>query len=698
MTEKPQQWYEPFYTVSNKKFENEEDASKKLDDFSSQYVTKHNIAEFALALTITYPTVTKFKVTFAKYAIADLVKDRDVKALGFSSSRLFPELRYLTLSENVLDNFKVIRKVLDDGLAQQNDPELIEYKAKVEFIVSNFADCLQLLEIRATMDPEKIEPHLNKATVLEAQKEYEQALKFYEVLKFKFPKHKDPPLMQGKLYMKLFKFDEAIACFELALRLDCTLSPSVYAYIGQVHYLRKDFAQAKHFFEKSILENQEYPTVHLFQGDLYAFNSNWVEALFRYQKFADTVLIHRDVENRIRHAIDEKGGVKETTKIELFIQWVPSMTNFELERNLWQMVDYFRLGQYNPCLEFLKCVREIRPKNPEIRVFLAKIYIMLNDNETAISELSAGLANVNVDMPWQSHFSIPLNEYKQEMLQKKAILLKLLIEIASIEIDYNVVTLMHARNRLFDHAFSIYKNKLMLKYSYLPDDPNFNDLVAEARKKISEFKQDLADPSSSLYIPFNIQNNPALFLYYTTFIRQASALEEISQNQGLNLSKEAAGLHSVLKNIEPLIRLYGPTAKLKTGEVNLKSSNMNMLESNQAKRTAILKDLAQSFVGDNSQRITNASASKELTLFIKEGLIGKYYEYFSLGRRTHSTASSLEELARIDALKLLIILYNGMFDQTDGMIMQEKVSQIQQLMQIPFTTPKKSTSCLCFKF
>jgi tetratricopeptide (TPR) repeat protein len=700
MSEKPKAWYEPHYSITAIKDHTDEEALKTLETFCDKKGTYLSKALRALSTMESNPSVTKARVLFVEYAMKEVFSYRDVLVEDQDLAEIYSALRYVTWSESEVEKLRVVIKAADEGIVKEKDVKLMDYKAKMEFALGNFAEAVVVLEARAKMTPEEITPLINKVVVMEARKEYEQALNLYEELKFRFPTAWKPLLLQGGLFMKLFKLDEALKNFELIAQMNETTSVTAvaYAYIGRVHYLHKDFSQARHFFEKAILEDQENPSAHHFQGDLYAFNNNWVDALYRYEKFAGLVNIHRDIKNRIRHAIDEKSNSTETKTSNLPTKKITQVTNYELERCLWIIVDHFRIGLYHPCLEYLKTVREILPKNAEIRIFLAKVYIMLNDNASAISELSAGLANINVAMSWQSHYSPRLNDYKQEILQKKAAILKLLIEIASIDIDHNVVPIMHARNRVFDQAFGVYKNKLMLKYSYLPGDPDFDKLLTGVREKISEFKQKVADPTSTLYIPFAIQNDKSLLLYYNTLLRLTSALEEINQKQGLGLGPEASGLHSVLKNAEPLIKYYSLTTNLKPNSINLKSSNINMLESSSAKRLALLKDLAQSFITSNSHRIIHASDNKEITLFIKEAFLGKYSQYFVNAKQKGSTANNVEQLARIDALKLLIILYNGMYDQGTGKTNQERVGEIQQMMEMPFAYPKKNMSCLCFKF
>ena len=699
MTEKPKKWYEPFYALEYVEYESEEEAEKYLLTKCDAYnYSSRETAQLALNLILQYPESAKFKIILAKHVIISLETGPERQQDLLIDPTIRFEGKLEAMDPKLTEKINVDLKALDFGSNLKSDPEILEYKAILQYRLGNFGEALQLLQTVSSSQPDNIRPLLSKAAVLEAQKEYEQASKLHDEIKRRFPNSSELFLIEAWFSVQQLNLDQALTMFEQIAKKEGSKNAFTFAHIGRVHYLRKDFERAQHFFEKALNLDNDLAIAHLYFGDLYAFKRNWVDALFRYQTCAKITLVGIDVLNRFRNVLDEKTGSKETNTTLNYGSDNISKTSFAVDNDLYGMLKNFRVGKYSKSLAYLEKKKESKPENPKFRVFMAKSHLMLHDKTSAISELNAALANVNIKLATPGRGSPALQAYKKELLEKRIVNLKLMIEIASLEADYSVIAVMHAQYRLFDQAFKVYKNKLVLKHMYLPNDPYFDELIAEVKQSLSDFKRDIADMSSPLFIPFNIQNNSSLAAYYRVFTKQTQYFEEIMQKEGLNLGKEAAAIHLVLKNIDPLVKLYSPVSASKAIKVDLKSSNMNMLESNTEKRALLLTNMTHSFVIDNSQRIINASENKEHTLFINEGLMGKYHQYFFEGAKTNSMISSLEELARIDALKLLIVLYNGMFDKTGKATPEEKARQIQRLLEVPFASPAKPSGCLCFIF
>jgi hypothetical protein len=232
----------------------------------------------------------------------------------------------------------------------------------------------------------------------------------------------------------------------------------------------------------------------------------------------------------------------------------------------------------------------------------------------------------------------------------------------------------------------------LLKYAYLKDETDFVESLSNLRTRIDSFKSKISNKLSSLFLPFFIQNDNVLLAFYHAFLRDLLSFEDFSTTEG-NLQTPAwEGIAFILNNLEPLYTMNPQTCKIDEDDLMISPDNMNKLDSESAIRRKALTDIAKLFWKINGSRIKDAQSSNEIQVFAKEGCFVNYNQFFSKEEGSH-LGSNLEKLAKIDALKIIFIVFRGSFEQNTT-AMNHKINQIADLSKVVFTAPSAKKMAL----
>ena len=139
MSEKPKAWYEPHYSITAIKDHTDEEALKTLETFCDKKGTYLSKALRALSTMESNPSVTKARVLFVEYAMKEVFSYRDVLVEDQDLAEIYSALRYVTWSESEVEKLRVVIKAADEGIVKEKDVKLMDYKAKMEFALGNFA-------------------------------------------------------------------------------------------------------------------------------------------------------------------------------------------------------------------------------------------------------------------------------------------------------------------------------------------------------------------------------------------------------------------------------------------------------------------------------------------------------------------------------------------------------------------------------
>jgi tetratricopeptide (TPR) repeat protein len=591
------------------------------------------------------------------------------------------------------ESFDLIFKVLDEMLVHlPNNKECLNLRGIFLFIVKKVPEALKAFDLASLVDEQWPLPLLNKSGVHRFLKNYDEVLAIFEKLKECLPNDPVVRMRKGDFHIKILQLDQAKREYEAAIELDKKCQAHCFASTGWIYFLQKDFSTSRHWLDKAILENEDDPMTNWYLGGYFAYFRKLPEALTHYKNFRRITSSLLDVDNRIKHIKSEKGIIEnETLK---FPENSKNLTRFEIDNYLWSIVCLFQSGHFKPCLDFLLNLEENHYFRPEIHIFLAKTYVFTGNFPAAVSELEKGLLKLSDLILKQKHFSQLVQEYKVDVFRKERQVFQLMIEVIQIDFDPSVISIKKNINDLFDAIFGLFKNKFLLKYAYLKDETDFVEGLSNLRTRIDSLKSNISDKSSSLFLPSFIQSDNVVLAYYHALLRDLLSFEDFSTTEGNLQTSAGEGIAYILNNLDPLYTMNPQTCKIDVDDLMISPANMNKFDSESAIRRKALTDIAKLLCKINGSRIKAAQSSKEIRMFAKEGCFVKYSQFFSKEDGS-PLSSNLEKLAKIDALKIMFIVYRGSFEQNTAM--NHKINQIADLSKVAFTAPKRKKKWLCFK-
>ncbi|MFH1460633.1 MAG: SpoIID/LytB domain-containing protein [Candidatus Omnitrophota bacterium] len=164
------------------------------------------------------------------------------------------------------------------------------YLGSACFNLGKFDQAIHEYTLAEKIYPESKIAILNKALIYKNIRQYKNAISYYKKL-LKIDPDKIIYRNLGQAYYLSSSFDDAITCFEKALRLGHQ-EPMVFYWMGKAYQQKKSLDEAMVNFKQAVLQDDTFALAHLALGRIYMEKEQWVQAqkeLEKVQKFEPSI-------------------------------------------------------------------------------------------------------------------------------------------------------------------------------------------------------------------------------------------------------------------------------------------------------------------------------------------------------------------------------------------------------------------------
>lgn len=293
------------------------------------------------------------------------------------------------------DCFRAIRIFNTLPEAEQNTPWVLAKLGRLHFEIVNYEEAERFYVRLRKLDRTRVHDMEYYSTLLwHLQKEVDLSFlchELYEVDK----KAPQTWICIGNLYSLQKEPDEAIKCFQRAIRLDKSF---VYAYTLQGHeYLANDaFENAMDCFRHAISLDRRHYNAFYGIGMVYLKLGDFMKAEFHFRKAAEinpvNVILICCI-GMVLEKMDKQEQALEQYTFALKLQPLSMLALFKKAQVL------FSLKQYEPALESFQKLEDMAPDEASVHFLLGKLYNYYGKKNEAVKEFTTAM---NLD-PKGSH-------------------------------------------------------------------------------------------------------------------------------------------------------------------------------------------------------------------------------------------------------------------------------------------------------
>jgi len=273
-------------------------------------------------------------------------------------------------------------------LADSEDLEDIYATIAFEYEnLSDFENALNYLKqaLPISKQPEQVLSEIGM--VFEMLNDMEQAITFFNHQIDLNPYSTAAWFNLGLAYFHQELYEKAIDAFEYVLAIDDKHMMAIIN-IGQSFEALDDYEKAIETYHEALSVNQQDANIFYRLGECFEKQNQYTEALTHYQKATQIDEFMAEPWAGIGVIFDEEGNTKTAIK---YMQRAIELDQFNTEFLLIKADMHIKLEEYNKAADCFKKAEELDPRDPDLWIEYANLYVLQHQFEKATQILKTGI-------------------------------------------------------------------------------------------------------------------------------------------------------------------------------------------------------------------------------------------------------------------------------------------------------------------